>query len=211
MRLKETRSGGEGLERSCNEAVADWIVSAGPVGGVELFRAWFAGKAYAKHRHDTYAIGLTDSGVQVFDYGGSAWRPPGQVVVLHPDEDGGARGKGCETGTRRSLITPTIICPTRSGPIADDHTRCLSYVSQWRRIPGSLGPSRAPSDFRWSRWPSTASPSTSPKGCWTARGEAGARGPPRVSTPRGSSARGSSSTRRGLGWCIPRSWKRSPD
>ena len=87
MHPKEIRSGGEGLERSCNDAVADWIVSAGPVDGVELFRAWFAGKAYAKHRHDTYAIGLTDSGVQVFDYGGSAWTStPGQVVVLHPDE-----------------------------------------------------------------------------------------------------------------------------
>jgi len=57
------------------------------VGGVELFRAWFAGPAYAKHRHDTYAIGLTDRGVQVFDYRGAGRvSTPGQVVVLHPDE-----------------------------------------------------------------------------------------------------------------------------
>src|SRR4029450_10070397 len=99
MRLKETRSGGEGLERSCNEAVADWIVSAGPVGGVELCRAWFAGKAYAKHRHDTYAIGLTDCGVQVFDYGGSAWTStPGEGGVVPPGGGHGGRagaGGGC--------------------------------------------------------------------------------------------------------------------
>jgi AraC-like DNA-binding protein len=55
--------------------------------GVELFSAWFAGPAYQKHRHDTYAIGVTDTGVQVFAYRGSARTSmPGQVVVLHPDE-----------------------------------------------------------------------------------------------------------------------------
>ena len=65
---------------------------------MELFRAWFAGPAYAKHRHDTYAIGLTDRGVQVFDYRGAGRvSMPGQVVVLHPDEvhDGNA---GTEAG-----------------------------------------------------------------------------------------------------------------
>src|SRR5258705_1533393 len=109
MHPKETRSGGEGLERSCNDAAADWIVSAGPVGGVELFRAWFAGKAYAKHRHDTYAIGLTDSGVQVFDYGGSAWTStPGQVVVLHPDEvHDGRAGSGEGFGYRIIYLEPS--------------------------------------------------------------------------------------------------------
>jgi AraC-like DNA-binding protein len=87
MRPKETRSGGEGLERSCERQPGGWIVSAGPVGGVELFRAWFVGEAYQKHRHDTYAIGLTDRGVQVFDYRGAVrTSTPGQVVVLHPDE-----------------------------------------------------------------------------------------------------------------------------
>ncbi|MGH7303536.1 MAG: AraC family transcriptional regulator [Candidatus Rokuibacteriota bacterium] len=64
-----------------------WIVSAKPVAGVELFRASFAGEAYAKHRHDTYAIGITDRGVQVFDYRGARRAAtPGQVVVLYPDE-----------------------------------------------------------------------------------------------------------------------------
>jgi AraC-like DNA-binding protein len=87
MDLNDTRSGGESLERSCGRAVVDWITSTEPVGGVALLRAWFAGNAYAKHRHDTYAIGLTDCGVQVFDYRGSVQVSiPGQVVVLYPDE-----------------------------------------------------------------------------------------------------------------------------
>ena len=87
MRSKETRSGGEGLERSCERPSEGWIASAKPADGVELFHAWFAGAAYQKHRHDTYAIGLTDCGVQVFDYrGATRVSAPGQVVVLYPDE-----------------------------------------------------------------------------------------------------------------------------
>jgi len=87
MRSKVTRSGGEGLERSCARTVTSWIASRAPADGVELFRAWFAGEAYQKHRHDTYAIGLTDRGVQVFDYRGSVrTSTPGEVVVLYPDE-----------------------------------------------------------------------------------------------------------------------------
>src|SRR5712692_463540 len=87
MRLTETRSAGEGLERSCQRTVAGWLASSKPASGVELFSAWFAGEAYQKHRHDTYAISVTDCGVQVFDYRGAVRASvPGQVVVLYPDE-----------------------------------------------------------------------------------------------------------------------------
>jgi AraC-like DNA-binding protein len=87
------RSAREGLEGSCGER--DWVRGRGPVGGVELLRARFRGRAFARHRHDTYAIGVTEAGVQVFDYRGRVERStPGQVVVLHPDEahDGRAGG-----------------------------------------------------------------------------------------------------------------------
>jgi AraC-like DNA-binding protein len=66
------------------------------VAGVEVLRAWFRGRAFARHRHDTYAIGVTEAGVQMFDYRGRVERStPGQVVVLHPDEahDGRAGGE----------------------------------------------------------------------------------------------------------------------
>ena len=87
MRTHQARSGGEGLERSCRRPGEGWIVSRGPAEGVELFSAWFAGRAYERHRHDTYAIGLTDRGVQMFDYRGAARTSlPGEVVTLYPDE-----------------------------------------------------------------------------------------------------------------------------
>lgn len=59
------RSASEGLERSCG--TRDFMRGRGPVGGVELLRAWFRGRAFARHRHDTYAIGVTEAGVQVFE------------------------------------------------------------------------------------------------------------------------------------------------
>ena len=104
MRSKEARSGGEGLERSCKRPAAGWIASTRPVDGVELFRAGFAGKAYQKHRHDTYAIGLTDWGVQIFDYRGAARvSTPGQVIVLYPDEAHDGRA-GTEEGFEYRIV-----------------------------------------------------------------------------------------------------------
>ena len=60
--------------------------------GIERARVHLRDLAYAPHRHDTYAIGITVTGVQVFTYrGGRQVCLPGEVHVLHPDElhDGG--------------------------------------------------------------------------------------------------------------------------
>lgn len=108
MSPREARSAGQGLERSCREAAAGWIDGTRPLGGVELFTAWFPGEAYRTHRHDTYAVGVTDSGVQVFDYRGSVRvSTPGQVVVLHPDEaHDGRAGTGEGFGYRIVYVAP---------------------------------------------------------------------------------------------------------
>lgn len=89
---------GEGLERSCGPR--EWVRRWEAADGVERLAAWFAGRAYARHRHDAYAVCLTESGAQCFDYRGAAEvSTPGEVVVLHPDEPhdgraGDARGFG---------------------------------------------------------------------------------------------------------------------
>ena len=55
--------------------------------GVKRIEARFLGKAYAMHRHDTYAIGTTIAGVQSFSYRrGQRDSLPGNTIVLHPDE-----------------------------------------------------------------------------------------------------------------------------
>jgi AraC-like DNA-binding protein len=108
---KRSRASGIGLERLCTKPAADWIWSTDAEGGVELLQAWLQGVAYHKHRHDTYAIGLTDTGIQAFDYRGAAHiSTPGKVVVLHPDElhDGHA-GTEEGFGYRILYIDPAFI------------------------------------------------------------------------------------------------------
>src|SRR5262249_61510636 len=121
MGSQETRSGGEGLERSCKRA-GGWLASSTPVEGVELFRASLTDEVYQKHRHDTYAVGVTDRGVQVFDYRGSARvSTRGQVVVLYPDEvHDGRAGTGEGFGYRIVYVQPAHLAKAlrvlRGGP-----------------------------------------------------------------------------------------------
>ena len=83
----------------------------GPEEGVELLEAWFGGPAYRKHRHDTYAICVTTSGVQAFDYRGKREISlPGQVVVLHPDElHDGFPATPAGFGYRQLYVEPALI------------------------------------------------------------------------------------------------------
>jgi AraC-like DNA-binding protein len=74
-------------DRHLEESCRDWVAGSEAYGGLQRLQAWFAGAAFARHRHDTYAIGVTNAGVQCFWYRGSVHSStPGEVVVLHPDE-----------------------------------------------------------------------------------------------------------------------------
>src|SRR5689334_14512601 len=103
------RSAGERLVRSCD--TRDRVRTWEPGEGVGLLRAWFGGRAFTRHRHDTYAIGVTESGVQTFFYRGRIERSaPGQVVVLHPDElHDGRAGTDAGFGYRIAYVDPARI------------------------------------------------------------------------------------------------------
>ena len=98
-----------GLERPCGPD--EWVSAARPAAGVELFRARLRGNPFSRHRHDVYAIGVTEEGTQAFSYRGTVERSlPGQVFVLHPDEphDGRADGPGL-FGYRQIYVIPDRI------------------------------------------------------------------------------------------------------
>jgi AraC-like DNA-binding protein len=64
-----------------------------PAPGIERAQVRLRRSAFAPHRHDTYAIGVTTAGVQSFGYRGERRIClPGRLHVLHPDElhDGAA-------------------------------------------------------------------------------------------------------------------------
>lgn len=108
--LEHGAESGRGLERPCEGG--DWIHARRLGEGLELLRAWFGGRAFSRHRHDTYAIGVTEVGVQTFDYRGRVEHStPGQVVVLHPDEPHDGR-PGTQDGFGYRIV---YIDPARIG------------------------------------------------------------------------------------------------
>lgn len=88
---------------------SDWFIHAQSA-RFERLEAYFRGHAYEPHRHDTYAIGMTLTGVQSFHYRGAHRHSlPGRTIVIHPDEvhDGHA---GSDAGFRyRMLYVPPTV------------------------------------------------------------------------------------------------------
>lgn len=94
-----------------NKHRSDWIHHAPGSARLERIEAFFAGNAYAMHRHDTYAIGTTLSGVQSFLYRGRERHSlPGGTMVLHPDEaHDGQAGTGAGFHYRMIYVEPALI------------------------------------------------------------------------------------------------------
>jgi AraC-like DNA-binding protein len=114
MQSRLTQRSGRGLEGLC-EGPADRADVSIRIGrgsqGIERLEARLSGQAYAPHRHDTYAIGITLAGVQTFHYRGALRIGlPGQGHVLHPDElhDGGA-GTAESFAYRIVAIDPALV------------------------------------------------------------------------------------------------------
>ena len=125
-----TPAGASGLERSCatdaqSGPISDGIVEAPSSRGIERIEARFRGNGFSPHRHDTYALGLTLSGVQTFHYRGAARASlPGNVIVLHPDEvhDGAA-------GTDDGLVYRMLYLPPERLIEAAGGTGALPFVA----------------------------------------------------------------------------------
>ena len=111
-------------------ALAEFLSIDSPAAGLQRLCARFSGHAYDRHRHETYAVGVTEAGLQCFHYRGAAWASTtGQVIVLYPDEvhDGHA---GAPTGFVYSMlyVDPLLIAaalgsralPFCGDPVFDD-------------------------------------------------------------------------------------------
>jgi AraC-like DNA-binding protein len=112
-----------GLERSCSPP-RDSIRFGPSAQGVERAEVYLSTFGYAPHRHDTYAIGITTAGVQLFRYRGSRRVClPGQLHVLHPDErHDGAPGTDDGFGYRILYIAPELVRDALDG-------RALPFVA----------------------------------------------------------------------------------
>ena len=104
--------------------------------GVERFDAAIAGRGFAPHRHDCYALGLTLSGVQRFHYRGAIWDGlPGQVHVLHPDElHDGEPGTAAGFAYRMVYLDPALVGEALDGvalPFVQDPLLDEADLSPW--------------------------------------------------------------------------------
>ncbi|EHR51309.1 DNA-binding domain-containing protein, AraC-type [Saccharomonospora marina XMU15] len=116
MRVNVGRCDTGGLESLCHHLPSApkqgrRLRFGGGAAGIERLEAMLLGEAFAPHRHDTYAIGVTVSGVQTFRYRGEQqYCLPGEWHVLHPDEPhDGAPGTQQGFGYRIVYLDPALI------------------------------------------------------------------------------------------------------
>jgi AraC-like DNA-binding protein len=100
----------DGLGRSCGRG-GDSIRFGPGARGFERAEVHLSSLAFQPHRHDTYAIGVTTAGVQTFGYRGSRRVClPGEVHVLHPDEEhDGVAGTADGFGYRILYVAPEAL------------------------------------------------------------------------------------------------------
>ncbi len=104
----DSRSGRGGAR--CGTSPRDWL-RLSPDDRLERVEAYFEGHAFDPHRHETYALGVTLSRVQRFDYrGAQADSLTGDLIVIHPDEVHNGRA-GADGGFRYRMayLEPRLI------------------------------------------------------------------------------------------------------
>ena len=123
-----------GLERSCSPQPISVRLGAG-ARGLDRAEIHLSEWAYQPHQHDTYAIGITVSGVQAFRYRGQRWVClPGQLHILHPGEThDGAAVTGHALGYRILYLAPELIRSALGGrplPFVADPVQALTPASR---------------------------------------------------------------------------------
>ena len=145
MVAKLSETGRRGLEGLCRRERVR--IGAGAP-GIERLEAHFYGRAFAPHRHDTYAIGITLSGVQTFRYRGAARHClPGQCHILHPDEThDGAAGTDAGFAYRILYVDPALIqealggrsLPFVANPVIAASALSMDFVATINDIDGTI-------------------------------------------------------------------------
>jgi AraC-like DNA-binding protein len=134
------------LERLCKVPSVDRLAFAPEGNGLVRLEACLAAHAYRPHRHDTYAIGITLTGVQRYNYRKSRRESlPGEVVILHPDElhDG-------QSGTDGALLYRMLyIRPEAVLDALVDRSSALPFVREGHSKDGRMAKAvlRALGDF----------------------------------------------------------------
>jgi AraC-like protein len=119
------------LERSCGTR-GDSIQFGAIAPGLERAEVHLTTRAFERHRHDTYATGITIAGVQSSWYRGARRIClPGQVHLLHPDEiHDGVRGFKMPVRWSR----PAVCAGLRAFTRARDYQFALGFATRKLKV-----------------------------------------------------------------------------
>ncbi|MNF73273.1 Transposon Tn10 TetD protein [compost metagenome] len=110
----------------------DWVKHAAPTSKIERFEAYFGSHAFDPHRHDTYAIGRTLSGVHRFHYRGESKQClPGETMIIHPDEShDGCAGSAGGFRYRGVYLPPALVQDIVKGTALPFFAGCITQDPQ---------------------------------------------------------------------------------
>jgi AraC-like DNA-binding protein len=105
-------------------ASREWARWRGDPDGIELLEAAFDRHVYERHMHETYALGVTDRGVQRFwCRGGTYDSTAGDVIVINPGEThDGRSGAAGGYAYRMLYVAPAIMRTTLHSESGSDCT-----------------------------------------------------------------------------------------
>ncbi|WP_394789289.1 AraC family ligand binding domain-containing protein [Rhodoferax sp.] len=106
------------MDPSLTTTLTDWArFRPGAGTGMTLMQAHFTDHAFERHSHDSYAIGLTHSGVQTFHCRGALHASQaGDVILFNPDEPhDGSRGTDAGFGYSMLYVDPAVVQAWRDG------------------------------------------------------------------------------------------------
>jgi AraC-like DNA-binding protein len=133
---------------SAPQPSGDFIATDYPRAGIQRLRAGFFGHAYDPHRHETYAIGFTERGLQAFRYrGAECVSITGRTIVLHPDEEHDGRAVAPDGFVYRMIYVDAALIgealgertlPFVSDAVADDPTLAAILSEAFEGFPGGF-------------------------------------------------------------------------
>ena len=75
---------------------------------LEMLRATYVTHTFARHTHESYAIGVIEAGVEAFTYQGTHYQAPaGSIVAIHPGEVHTGHA-GIPEGWAYRMVYPTV-------------------------------------------------------------------------------------------------------
>ncbi|MBD2020797.1 AraC family ligand binding domain-containing protein, partial [Leptolyngbya sp. FACHB-36] len=116
------------MKNQIGEQAKFWRDSS--LSNLELLRATYITHSFARHTHETFAIGVVDAGVEEFTYQGALHQAPADsIVIVHPGEVHTGQA-GIPTGWTYRMFYPDVSLLQSAVGELSDRSRVIPYFPQ---------------------------------------------------------------------------------